>query len=206
MATETTVRISARGRAFIVREEGEVLHVYKDPLGYPTVCVGHLIKPGESVSAALSPAECDGVLERDLGPIEAALSTQVRVELAQCQIDSLGSWLFNVGTGALAKSAVLSAINGGRLELVPQLLEAWCKGGSPLHVLPYLLARRRREGAMFAEAFAARAEQQLPEQPRAELAPDEQSYLGELVRRANVDLLQQLELHEWSDASAVGEG
>lgn len=200
---EPRYQVSARGRAFITREEGEILYAYRDPLGYPTICVGHLIKLGEAFPATMTHEQCDAVLDRDLRPIENALSAEVRVELAQCQVDSLACWLVNVGTGALATSQVLVAINGGRVEQVPTLLEAWCKGGSPLHVLPYLLARRRREGAMFAEAFAT-VEEQLPASPRAELHVDEREYLEGVMRRASVDLVQRLDLHEWSDASAVG--
>lgn len=203
---EPRYQVSARGRAFIAREEGEILHAYTDPLGYPTICVGHLIQPRESFPGTMTPAQCDAVLDRDLHPIESALSAQVRVELAQCQVDALASWLFNCGVGALARSAVRAAINGGRLTQVPALLEAWCKGGSPLRVLPYLLARRRREGAMFAEVFAAPVEEASREGARAELDVDEREYLEEVVRRASVDLVRGLDLHEWSDASAVGEG
>ncbi len=174
--------VSARGRALIVREEGDILHAYKDSLGYPTVCVGHLIRPGESFSAALTHEECDDILSRDVRPIETELDARVSVELAECQVSCLASWLFNCGTGALRGSQVLAAMLDGRMQDVPRLLEGWSKGreaaGGPLVTIPYLLARRRREGAIFAEAFGITDVHEGP--PRASLSPFEMSYLDSL--------------------------
>lgn len=175
--------VSARGRALIVHEEGEILHAYKDSLGYPTVCVGHLIKPGESFSAALTHEQCDGILTRDVRPIETELDARVTVDLAECQVSCLASWMFNNGTGCLRGSQVLAAMLDGRMRDVPKLLEAWCKGraaaGGPLVVIPYLLARRRREGAIFAEAWGVSGDvHEGP--PRSELSPYEAAYLKSL--------------------------
>lgn len=175
-------RVSTRGRALIVHEEGEILHAYKDSLGYPTVCVGHLIRPGEKWAPVLTHAECDAVLERDVTPIERELTARVSVDLAECQVSCLASWMFNNGTGCIRGSQVLGAMLDGRMRDVPRLLEAWCMGrlksGGPLVMLPYLLARRRREGAIFAEVFGVAEAPQGP--PRSELSPYELAYLSSL--------------------------
>ena len=179
-------QVDAEGRTFIVREEGEILHRYIDPLGYPSVCVGHLIKPGEQFESALTSTQCDVILERDVSPIEAELERMITVEFAQCQVNSMASWLFNCGTGALARSQVLAAVQGGHVRDVPILLEAWSKGrlaaGGPLVTIPFLLARRRREGAMFARAWILEDRQPVAPEvpPRAVLTPDETAYLESL--------------------------
>ena len=176
--------VDAAGRALILREEGEVLHIYNDFLGFPTACVGHLIKPGEDFSGKLSPERCDQVLDRDLAPIEKVLNDLIKVDQAQCEINALASWLFNCGSGALRTSQILSAINRGLEHDVPVLLEAWSKGraakGGPLVTIPVLLARRRREGALYAQAYRLVTPPAPPPEPQAELTDDELGYLNSL--------------------------
>lgn len=142
--------ISPEGLHAIEAEEGWINHVYKDPIGLPTIGYGHLIRAGETFPATITLGAGEALLRADSGKCVAAIKALVRVPLEQCQIDALGGWLFNCGAGALAGSGVLRAVNEGRPDDVPAELERWCKAklrDGTVVTLPLLLARRRREGA-----------------------------------------------------------
>ena len=145
------MRVSAAGRAFIRREEGCILRVYKDALGYPTIGVGHLIRPGEDFSAGITEERADELLTADLAPCEQAIDSLVRVPLTQNKFDALASWLFNCGSGALAGSTLLRRLNDGNYYGVGPALEMWCKGvvDGKRVTIQFLLARRRREADLF---------------------------------------------------------
>lgn len=152
-----SIAVSPEGLAFLRSEEGCVLRPYKDALGYPTIGVGHRILPGEAFAGGITEAGALDLLARDVAPCLASIARNCPgVELGQHQVDALVSWLFNCGAAALDKSAIRAALNEGRMGDVPRLLEAWSKGvvGGKLDVVPFLLARRRREGALFARADA----------------------------------------------------
>ena len=58
----------------IIADEGEVLKVYKDHLGYPTVGVGHLIRKtddeyGKDVGYAITKTKSDEYLHHDLNNV-----------------------------------------------------------------------------------------------------------------------------------------
>ena len=56
-------------------DEGEVLHAYKDHLGYWTIGVGRLIDARKG--GGISPAESALLLANDIGEIEAALDVRL---------------------------------------------------------------------------------------------------------------------------------
>ncbi|MHB9075239.1 MAG: glycoside hydrolase family protein [Desulfobaccales bacterium] len=140
------MKVSQHGLEFIKNEEGCVLHVYKDQAGYPTIGVGHLIKPGEEF-ATLSESEALDLLAKDLKVAEDAVQGNVLVPLSQNQFDALVSFTFNVGTGALEKSTLLKLLNQGQYEAVPGELMRWIKAGS--QTLPGLVNRRQHEGELW---------------------------------------------------------
>jgi GH24 family phage-related lysozyme (muramidase) len=146
------MRTSRRGLEFIKNEEGCVLHVYRDPAGYPTIGVGHLIKPGEEFDQ-ITEEEAMKLLARDLAVAENAVNRMVRVPLTQNQFDTLVSFVFNVGSGNFEKSTLLKLLNQGRYDAVPGELAKWRKAGGK--VLPGLVERRRREGELWGEGQEA---------------------------------------------------
>ncbi len=146
------MRTSHRGLEFIKNEEGCVLHVYRDPAGYPTIGVGHLIKPGETFDT-ITEEEALQLLARDLAVAENAVNQMVRVPLIQNQFEALVSFVFNVGSGNFQKSTLLKLLNQGHYDAVPGELAKWRKAGG--QVLPGLVARRRREGELWAEGQEA---------------------------------------------------
>jgi GH24 family phage-related lysozyme (muramidase) len=140
------MKVSQPGLEFIKNEEGCVLHVYNDQAGYPTIGVGHLIKPGGEFTT-LTESEALDLLAKDLKVAEDAVQGSVRVPLSQNQFDALVSFTFNVGTGALEKSTLLKLLNQGQYEAVPGELMKWVKAGG--RTLPGLVDRRQREGDLW---------------------------------------------------------
>ena len=157
-----TYEISATGLTRIIHEEvptdanGDILakylSPYPDPIGIATIACGHKVRRGERFGT-LTQAEAHALLLADVAPCLASLDRNVKrgTPLNQNQVDALCSFLFNVGSAALDTSALRPALCDMRDSAVPALLKAWCKGvvGGKLVVLPFLLARREREAALF---------------------------------------------------------
>lgn len=110
--TRTT---SDNGIKQIAVREGEVLHVYKDSKGLPTVGVGHLVKPGEpyKLGQSITKAESRSLLKADLQEAEDAVNAAVKVPLSQNEFDALVSLTFNIGTTAFKRSTVARLLNQG---------------------------------------------------------------------------------------------
>lgn len=143
------MRISDKGLKFISSWEGEVLHIYLDVVGIPTVGVGHVVLPGEDFTGGITHQEAIDLLRKDVAKCEKVLNDTevVKVTLTQNQFDSLCSWLFNVGTGALARSTTLAKLNQGDVTGAASGLLLWVKAGG--HVNQGLLNRRKAERQVF---------------------------------------------------------
>ena len=109
------MKISAEGTARIKRYESCVLTIYKDAAGLPTIGYGHLLTIGEKnnrmFEGGISQQEAEALLLVDLIPAETAVNKLVTVPLTQPQYDSLVSFTFNCGVGALNSSSLLKSIN-----------------------------------------------------------------------------------------------
>jgi lysozyme len=142
------MRVDATGRAFLTKEEGEILHQYFDAGGKPTIGVGHLLaksRPGYYITHE----ESQRLLSADLARFEAAVNKLVKVPLNQHQFNALVSFAFNLGEGALAKSSLLKLINSGRKDsaAITPAFALWRNvNGKPNASIE---ARRRREAALF---------------------------------------------------------
>jgi lysozyme len=95
------MRTSEQGRKLITQFEGEILKVYLDPVGLPTVGVGHLVKPNEKdvypLGKKITKAESQDLLSKDLARFEGSINSLVKVPLTQNQFDALVSLVFNIG-------------------------------------------------------------------------------------------------------------
>ena len=109
--------------------EGYSPIIYKDAAGYPTIGFGHLIKPGEKIQEPLLGNAAERLLQEDIAPKAAAVNQYVRVPLFQGQYDSLISWTYNLGEGALKSSTMLKKINAARHDEVPTQIKRWNKAG-----------------------------------------------------------------------------
>jgi len=141
------MKTSANGLAFIEREEGNILHVYVDQVGVQTIGVGHALKKGESFPGGITHEQSIQLLAADVSLAEAAINDAVKVPLTQNQFDSLVSFTFNLGTGALRSSTLLKLLNAGDVKGAADEFLKWVKGGGK--VLPGLVSRRTRERDLF---------------------------------------------------------
>jgi lysozyme len=153
---QRTMKMSARGRDFLIREEGVRRYAYNDPAGHATFGVGHLLHHG-AVTAndrAVWGTEANPkpmtmvheVLARDLEQYEAAVRQAVTVPLEQTEFDALVSLAFNIGVGAFRGSSVVRELNAGHRYRAGKAFLMWRRaGGDPDLLLP----RRRRERRLF---------------------------------------------------------
>lgn len=142
-AASRPVAISPNGLAFIRAWEGVRLQVYRDTAGFPTIGVGHLIRPGEDFSGGITLEQADALLASDLAPVLRAIAAIG--PLVQCQIDALAAFGFNVGIGWLAKGSVYRAAReGGDMR---EALGRFVKAGG--RVEPGLVRRRAAEADVY---------------------------------------------------------
>ena len=78
----------------------------------------------------------------------SAIERLVTVPMSQPQLDTLASFVFNVGVGAFAQSTLLTVLNAGHFGRVPNDRGRWVHADGK--VLPGLVRRRAEEAAMFA--------------------------------------------------------
>lgn len=146
---------SAAGIDRIIVHEGEILYVYADPVGLPTVGVGHLLLPSEirkwPIGHRITKAESRALLQKDLGRFEAAVNDLVKVPLNQNQFDALVSLAFNIGEDNFEKSTVLRRLNRKDYDGAADAFLRWNKArkNGELVVLDGLTKRRNKERALF---------------------------------------------------------
>jgi lysozyme len=139
------------GRAFLTKQEGEVLHAYQDSGGVWTIGVGHTgpeVHKGQQITHEQSQA----TLSKDLARFEKAVNAQVKVKLTQNQFNALVSFAFNLGEGSLKQSSLLKQINSGNFKpaLITEYFRIWNKVNGEHD--PDIEARRLREAALFLKA------------------------------------------------------
>jgi GH24 family phage-related lysozyme (muramidase) len=140
--------------------------------GYPTIGVGHLIRPGEKfngknlMTARLTPAEIEQLFIQDLSshiePLLTALKPEVLTSLNRNQLTALASLAFNIGPGGMDRrgrklgfkySPVVTALNAGSGP-VSERFEKAAEGFSR-HIfskgqrMQGLISRRLGERALF---------------------------------------------------------
>jgi lysozyme len=140
-------RPSAAGIELIAQFEGFSPSVYNDPTGNPTVGFGHLVRPGETFSDPLTRQQGLDLLGADVERVAGPGLDMVNVALSQNQVDSLGSFIFNVGPGAFGRSTLLRELNAGNFGAVPGQIRrfAFSQGQR----LPGLVRRREAEAQLF---------------------------------------------------------
>jgi lysozyme len=136
------------GRAFITKEEGEILHTYKCAAGVLTIGVGHT---GADVHAGMviTKQTSQALLSRDLARFEAAVNRGVTRPLTQPQFNALVSFAFNLGEAALAKSSLLHLVNAGNATAseITRAFKLWRNVNGKANAS--IEARRGREAALY---------------------------------------------------------
>jgi GH24 family phage-related lysozyme (muramidase) len=167
MARRPPSRLDNDGIAFLVKEEGEVLHVYNDPSGFATFGVGHLLHrspftPADATKFGtfLKPKPHDQMLalsrrllDDDVARFERAVLKFVPVEWRKSQdrFNAFVSIAFNLGEEILTPDAPLMDVGralrrkpdkAGVDNMVAAIMEFDKSAGK---TLPGLEARRRAE-------------------------------------------------------------
>lgn len=151
------VKTSDKGLEFIKKNEGCVLHIYKDTAGLDTIGVGHLLTAEDKQSGrfahGITEQQALDLLRVDAAQAERAVNDLVRVSLTQDQFDVLVDFTFNLGRGALQVSTLLKKLNAGDHAAVPAELMKWNKVRNPrtkqLEPSRGITLRRQREADMW---------------------------------------------------------
>lgn len=130
--------------------------MYHDTAGLPTIGVGHLLTKSELSSGkitigdkvvrwrkGLTDRQVHNLLDQDLGHHERAVNRLITVPLTQNQFDTLVSFSYNVGIGALKSSTLRKVLNRGDYGDVPKQLKRWKYSGGKIE--KGLINRRRDE-------------------------------------------------------------
>lgn len=143
--------LSTAGLLLIAHSEsgtaGPQLQAYKDPVGIPTICYGHIkaVKLGQTRSLK----ECEALLQEDASEAGRAVGKLVKVDLTQPQYDALVSFTFNLGAGNLAKSMLLKKLNAGDCRGAAREFLKWDHAGGKK--LRGLTRRRQEESLLFSQ-------------------------------------------------------
>lgn len=118
---------------------------YLCPAKVPTIGFG--CTDGVKLGMVWTADKAETELRREVAKFEAGVARAVTVDINQNQFDALVSFAYNVGLGGFQTSSVLKRVNARQFDKVPAALALWNKGGGK--VLPGLVSRRQREGALF---------------------------------------------------------
>jgi lysozyme len=129
---------------FIKRAEGLSLRAYPDAGGW-AIGYGHN-SPAIHSGMEITQAQADEFLEQDLGTVMKEINA-VGVPLGPNQIVALGSFIFNVGTGAFRTSTMCRLLKSGDYSGAAAQFPRWNKSQG----LPNtnLTARRALEQELF---------------------------------------------------------
>lgn len=141
------MKTSPAGIDLIKRSEGLRLQPYNDVAGVATIGYGHKIVPPATFEHGITEATALLMLADDIETAESAVESHVKVALSQGQFDALVDFVFNLGSGRLAESTLLKALNLGNYAQAATELLRWDIAGGMVNAA--LLARRRAEYALW---------------------------------------------------------
>lgn len=131
--------------------EGLRLKAYKDAVGIPTIGYGTTrYDNGEAVKIGqeITEDKANELLTYQVFNFASGVNNLVKSTVNQNQFDSLVSFSYNVGLGALKKSTLLKKVNINPTDptIFDEFLK-WNKGGGM--VLPGLTSRRKKEATLY---------------------------------------------------------
>jgi lysozyme len=137
------------GINLIKRFEGFSSSIYICPAGYPTIGYGHVVRDGEKhrFAEGIDKAEGEELLRQDVFWAERGVLRLINVPLSDGQFDSLVSFTFNLGTGALQRSTLRRKVNREEHEDVPAQFNRWVWAGG--RKLKGLIHRRNMEAIRY---------------------------------------------------------
>ena len=142
------MHISQDGLELIEHFEQFRAYSYRCPAGYPTIGIGHRIKPGESFTEPMSRPDAMALLGVDVVDAEAAVERYVRpgIDLTQGQFDALTSLLFNIRHKTFKDSRMRQALNREDFDAAAREFDWYRSDGS---IVLGLIRRRKAEELLF---------------------------------------------------------
>ena len=139
------MNISEEGKALIKKFEGCETKAYLCSAGVPTIAFGRTknVKMGDTCTQE----QADAWLEEELEEYTGYVNDAVTQTLDQNQLDAMVAWTYNLGPTNLRSSTLLSVLNEGKMQEVPQQMRRWNKAKGK--VLPGLERRRLAESMLF---------------------------------------------------------
>ena len=156
----STMAVGAKAEELIKRFEADdinkYLKAYIDPVGIPTIGYGSTYnydaKRGVMLGDIITQQKAVEWLRKETKSIVPKIKALVKVPINQNQLDSLTSFVYNVGIGNFKNSTLLRLLNSGapKSEVAAQF-DRWNKGtvNGEKVVLPGLVRRRSEEKALF---------------------------------------------------------
>ena len=143
------MQLSDIGVDLITNFEGLKLDPYNDSRGFATIGIGHLIRRGPVIpeDKSITKQQAYDLFKTDSAWAQKAVSTLVKVPLSQHEFDALVSWTFNLGSGTLANSMVLTLLNAQKYAEAAVHMLLYNKSGGAM--LPGLVRRRQAEVNLF---------------------------------------------------------
>ena len=140
------MKISKRGIDLIKHFEGLRLEAYRCPADVPTIGYGHTL--GVKMGDRITQDQAEELLRKDLAIFERGVNKAVTALITQGQYDSLVSFAYNLGLGALLGSTLLRKLNAG--EDASGEFCRWVNAGG--RRLDGLVRRREAERVLFVSA------------------------------------------------------
>ena len=139
------MKISDEGLYLLKHFEGCELKAYRCSADVLTIGYGHTKDVTEDME--ITQEEAEAMLAEEMGEYEGYINNKVTVPLDQNQFDAMVCWVYNLGSGNLASSTLLSVLNNGEYDKVPEQILRWNKAAGK--VLNGLVRRRDAEAKLF---------------------------------------------------------
>lgn len=112
-----------------VPSEGFYTHVYADPVGLSTYCVGHLARKGEVLKKQYTEDECIAIFVKDWVAHQKQLDAVVKVPYRSEWMRGSGTdFTFHMGITSVATSTYLKDLNAKRYDAACEQLTRWVNG------------------------------------------------------------------------------
>ena len=144
------MKISQKGIELIKSFEGIKLKSYEDSTGLPTIGIGTTRYPNGNtvkIGDTCTLEQAETYLKKDLERFEESVNRLVGLKIHQFMYDSLVSFAYNLGAGALQSSTLLKKVNLGKFKEASEEFLKWNKSGGK--ELLGLTRRRKREQDLF---------------------------------------------------------
>lgn len=164
--SDNGLRLICSFEGYHTKQEDGSCKAYRCPAGVWTCGWG--CTEGVDAHTHWTETEAKERFRDELEKFEVAVLKHVKVPLNQNEFDSLCSFAYNLGEGALMRSSILSLLNKEKRIDAAKAFNQYVKARDPennnkLRVLKGLVARRAREAALFLKPMEEPQEAHMPQ-------------------------------------------